>query len=56
MIRDRILGISLQCCGGLSWIYAIYAPTGVTAAQYEEFLKIVEDNVILKHEDLSEAF
>ena len=56
VLHDRILGIPLQSCGSLSWIYAIYAPTGVTAAQYDEFLKIIENNIISKHEDLSEAF
>ena len=56
VLHDRILGIPLQSCGGLSWIYSIYAPTGVTAAQYDEFLKIIENNIITKHEDLSEAF
>ena len=56
VLHDRILGILLQSCGGLSWIYSIYAPTGVTAAQYDEFLSIIENNIITKHEDLSEAF
>ena len=42
--------------GGLSWIYSIYPPTGVTAAQYDEFLNIIENNIITNHEDLSEAF
>ena len=56
VLHDRILGIPLQSCGGLSWIYAIYAPTSVTAAQYDDLLKIIENNIITKHEDLSEAF
>ena len=56
VLHDPILGIPFQICGGLSWIYAIYAPTGVTAAQYDEFLRIIENNIITKHEDLSEAF
>ena len=56
VLHYRILGIPLQSSGGESWVYAIYAPTGVTAAQYDEFLKIIEDNIITKHENLSEAF
>ena len=56
VLHDRILGIPLQSCGGLSWIYSIYAPTGVTVAQYDEFLNIIENNIITNHEDLSEAF
>ena len=56
VLHDRILGIPSQSCGGLSWIYAIYAPTSVTAAQYDDFIKIIENNIITKHQDLSEAF
>ena len=56
VLHDRILGIPLQSCGGLSWIYSIHAPTGVTAAQYNEFLNIIETNINTNHDDLSEAF
>ena len=55
VLHDRILGVPLQSCGGLSWIYSIYAPTGVTAAQYNEFLKIIEININVHHDDLSEV-
>ena len=41
---------------GLSWRYSIYAPTGVTAAQYNEFLNIIEININANHDDLSEVF
>ena len=56
VLHDRILGIPLQSCGGLSFICSIYAPTGVTAAQYNEFLNIIEININTNHDDLSEAF
>ena len=50
VLHDRILGIPLQSCGSLSWVYSIYAPTGVTAAQYDEFLNIIETNINANHE------
>ena len=56
VLHDRILGIPLQSRGGLSWIYSIYAPTGVTAAQYNEFLNIIEININTNHDDRSEVF
>ena len=55
VLHDRILGIPLQSCGSLSWIYSIYAPTGVTAAQFNEFLNIIEININANHDDLSEV-